>query len=265
MSRLASNQLNIKMRLERSFANDLRKIYVNEANYVAELAKNNIVPDKFKNQEKLERAIKNHLKRVRSQMTESEFTTRAFNAYELVMVNKIYKDCVNSFNKLAQTAKLKGNKVNDQLSFNDKEIIALGRVCFEEDSKTWLSYMLMLIPIRVNIVSNVQTQEVYEGQRQIAALEDENETDDYETISPEAAGSSVAIGTIAGLYFLTGTKTWKSIFGATTRDAHAAADGQTVKITDPFIINGQPMMYPGDSRNATPDNFMNCHCSVKYN
>lgn len=265
MSRLASNQLNIKMRLERSFANDLRKIYFNEANYVAELAKNNIAPDRFKNTSNLERAINNHLKRVRTRMKETKFTKRAFNVYESIMFERIYKDCVNSFNKLAQTAKRNEVKASNQLSFGEKEIITLGRVCLEEESQDWLSFMFMLIPVRTNLIANVQTQEVYEGERQIQALEDENDTDEYETITPEGAGNGVAWGTLATVYLLTATKTWKSIFGATTRDAHAQADGQTVNISDPFIINGQPMMYPGDSRTATPDNFMNCHCSVQYN
>ena len=44
---------------------------------------------------------------------------------------------------------------------------------------------------------------------------------------------------------------------------HVSADGQTVPITEPFIVSGEPLMYPGDrSRGATAGNLINCRCTV---
>ncbi|HEX7040831.1 MAG TPA: hypothetical protein VF202_11980 [Trueperaceae bacterium] len=44
---------------------------------------------------------------------------------------------------------------------------------------------------------------------------------------------------------------------------HASADGQTVPVDQPFIVSGEPLMYPGDrSRGASAGNLINCRCSV---
>lgn len=61
------------------------------------------------------------------------------------------------------------------------------------------------------------------------------------------------------------TKTWSTIMDGRERDDHAEADGMTVGIDDPFYVGGSQLMYPGDiSLNASPDQIINCRCSVKY-
>lgn len=56
------------------------------------------------------------------------------------------------------------------------------------------------------------------------------------------------------------TKTWRAVF-VNTRDCHAAADGQTVPVSEPFIVCGQQMMRPGDATlGASLSNIINCQC-----
>jgi|GEM_PF-5489294 len=44
---------------------------------------------------------------------------------------------------------------------------------------------------------------------------------------------------------------------------HVAAEGQKVPIDKPFIVSGEPLMYPGDrSRGASAGNIVNCRCTV---
>lgn len=44
---------------------------------------------------------------------------------------------------------------------------------------------------------------------------------------------------------------------------HRSADGQTVPIDQPFIVSGEPLMFPGDrSRGASPGNVINCRCTI---
>jgi len=44
---------------------------------------------------------------------------------------------------------------------------------------------------------------------------------------------------------------------------HLSADGQTVPVDAPFIVSGEPLMYPGDrSRGASAGNLINCRCTV---
>jgi uncharacterized protein with gpF-like domain len=45
------------------------------------------------------------------------------------------------------------------------------------------------------------------------------------------------------------------------RVSHWEADGQTVPINEPFIINGYKMMFPlDDSMGAPIDEIINCRC-----
>lgn len=56
------------------------------------------------------------------------------------------------------------------------------------------------------------------------------------------------------------TKTWVSaLLPNRTRDAHAAAHGQTVPLRGLFEVGGEHMAFPGDP-NASPGNIINCLC-----
>jgi hypothetical protein len=55
------------------------------------------------------------------------------------------------------------------------------------------------------------------------------------------------------------TKRWVTRRDERVRPAHAGADGQTVPVSEPFIVGGYSMMHPGD-RNAPIDLTVNCRC-----
>jgi len=57
------------------------------------------------------------------------------------------------------------------------------------------------------------------------------------------------------------TKTWVAILDDRTRPWHEEADGQTVGVDEPFVVNGEELMMPrDDSLGASPDNLINCRC-----
>ncbi len=57
------------------------------------------------------------------------------------------------------------------------------------------------------------------------------------------------------------THTWVSMRDERVRVSHWEADGQTVPINEPFIVNGHKMMFPGDdSLDAPIDEIINCRC-----
>jgi HK97 family phage portal protein len=57
-------------------------------------------------------------------------------------------------------------------------------------------------------------------------------------------------------------KTWISALQpGRTRDAHAAAHGQTVGLNEMFLVDGENLMYPGDPQ-GSPGNVINCLCSA---
>jgi uncharacterized protein with gpF-like domain len=56
-------------------------------------------------------------------------------------------------------------------------------------------------------------------------------------------------------------KEWIASFDDRTRDAHAEADGQIVMQSDPFLVGGEQLLYPGDPAGSS-ENVINCRCSV---
>ncbi len=62
-----------------------------------------------------------------------------------------------------------------------------------------------------------------------------------------------------------GAKRWDSVGDDLMRDWHADADSQIVSIDEPFDVNDEELMYPGDtSLGATASNIANCRCSANY-
>lgn len=59
-------------------------------------------------------------------------------------------------------------------------------------------------------------------------------------------------------------KAWLTSGGGNVRDAHAQAGedyppSKPVEISEPFIVDGEELMYPGDE-SGSPGNVINCHC-----
>jgi len=53
-------------------------------------------------------------------------------------------------------------------------------------------------------------------------------------------------------------KIWHCSFVPDSREEHMQADGQTVRLDEPFIVGGEPMMFPGEGGSA--GNVCNCLC-----
>lgn len=58
-------------------------------------------------------------------------------------------------------------------------------------------------------------------------------------------------------------KMWVTVEDERTRESHSHADGQKVDIDQPFDINGEALMYPGD-QTASPSETINCRCVMIY-
>lgn len=58
-------------------------------------------------------------------------------------------------------------------------------------------------------------------------------------------------------------KTWHAKDDSATRLGHKRADGQTVFINQPFIVNMEALMAPGDP-SGSPSNVINCRCKPSF-
>ncbi len=54
-------------------------------------------------------------------------------------------------------------------------------------------------------------------------------------------------------------KQWLTSGNANVREEHLAADKQIVPIDEPFLVGGEELMFPGDTK-GSPENVINCHC-----
>lgn len=60
-------------------------------------------------------------------------------------------------------------------------------------------------------------------------------------------------------------KTWDAILDDRVRLWHAEADGQEKPLTEPFVVNGELLNFPGDmSLGASLNNIVNCRCEAAY-
>ena len=60
-------------------------------------------------------------------------------------------------------------------------------------------------------------------------------------------------------------KTWATMGDDRVRPAHIAADGQRQFLTDPFVVGGELLPYPGSSAlGASAGNTVRCRCSALY-
>lgn len=253
MSRVASNQLNKKRRLERAFANELRKLYKKEAKYAARAGYAYVG---FHYSDELEDIVGRFFKRIRLNKLRknNDWLEKSYNTYQSIRFDVVLNDLKQSFNKMANSIQY---TEKFSMDFSNDKVFTFAE---EDEEDTWLDKMFAIIPARAVLISNVETQETYEA----TSLMNNMNTDEQRP-EPELAGSSIATGTLAAVYISTRTKTWRSTLASNARSSHVSADGQTVNISEPFIVQGEELMYPGDRSKASPSNFMNCYCSVQYN
>jgi hypothetical protein len=60
-------------------------------------------------------------------------------------------------------------------------------------------------------------------------------------------------------------KIWVDTPDGRTRDAHVGAGGQKRRLNEPFTVDGEKLMHPGDSSmGASAENLVNCRCHLFY-
>jgi SPP1 gp7 family putative phage head morphogenesis protein len=75
-----------------------------------------------------------------------------------------------------------------------------------------------------------------------------------ETGAAYGAGRDTAMRS-AGIEY----KQWLTSGNGNVRPAHLDAEGQTVRIEEPFNVGGEDLMHPGES-GGSAENVINCHC-----
>lgn len=77
-----------------------------------------------------------------------------------------------------------------------------------------------------------------------------------------AAANAAGLAQVRALR-LEGTKTWEAVGDERTRPWHRDADGQTVDITEKFMVGGEAMDQPLDGAGSA-GNVVNCRCTASF-
>lgn len=105
------------------------------------------------------------------------------------------------------------------------------------------------------VVAQFETQEAAENTKHVTARTMAGESPPgAEVLPPVPAGDVIIID-----------KTWLTEQDDRVRAHHADAEGQRRPVDEPFIVNDQRLMFPGDTNdNATLDNVIGCRCTGLY-
>lgn len=104
---------------------------------------------------------------------------------------------------------------------------------------------------RVNNIATTITQDAAEGTK-------------YTEIQTLIASGTTVNGTDLSSA-MSQEKEWNSVLDGKTRPAHVVADGQRRPLDEPYDVDGEQLMYPGDiSLGATPRNTNHCRCGSQY-
>lgn len=125
-------------------------------------------------------------------------------------------------------------------------------------------------PHWASVVSNILASVKRIPHNLMARLLHEEPHDDSEThqeiadrIAPTLATAAYNVNVLQELVaFDLPYKEWVTKHDDRVRPTHRAADGQRVPLSAPFLVGGQYLQYPADSRTAAIELWFNCRCVI---
>ena len=117
--------------------------------------------------------------------------------------------------------------------------------------------------LRVSLAEAItEGEDVLKAAARVDAIMGERIRSSAEAIARTEVGTAVNGGQVEGWRQdgTVGGKRWLSAIDDRTREAHVAAHDQAVGIDEPFVVDGEEGMYPGDFPSAA--NVVNCRCTM---
>lgn len=266
-NRRARRNLALKLVLEKEFLPSLRR-YFDDIRRLAmrNFRDTNIPPDQtlFENKtqnllrlhyRRVVKAFKNEMRLFISNGKKSDATTQENDLTDKIMAIFILTQSDARANQINKT-NLKN--INDSFIEAQRELIADERPITPAETEKIANRKLKdKFKGREDTIALTETQFVAEKTKRVeASVLSRARNGDIDIVS-------AANGTITAAPDL--TKEWVAILDELTRDSHAQADGQIVTANDPFVVQGELLMEPGDtSLGASASNTIGCRCSALY-
>lgn len=239
-----------KMRLEIPFAKDIRRILkAISDDFYNEYIRSGTVIDVNAYRDDLNAALKKNYRNIMAKFKNNLRSEKAINEN----IEGTLKQYIDT-HSVAQTGLIL-NTTNELLNEDLRgSIFALAESGQELTNEniadlTWKKNSARVAG-RANTIATTETQNMAETTKQ-------TEADELAIAGAVVAGVTIAQNILK--------KRWSAFLDEKTRANHAIADGQVRNITQPFIVNGQLLNYPGDSSlGASAGNVVNCRCWVTY-
>lgn len=266
-TRRARRNLALKIVLEKEFTPSLQRYFDDVRRAAIRNFRDNAGPPNLTILgDKTEKLLKRHYRRVvktfrnemRLYISDGNFNSDDLSEKEEAAINQIMAIFIANQSQVraGQINRTNIKDINDSFAEAQEELIR------DERSVT---------PAAVLIIANRKMKDKFKGREGTIALTETQyvaeKTKRVESAVVSRDGDIDVISIVGGTIQSSpkSKKEWASRLDERTRDAHAQAEGQTVPANDPFIVNGERLMEPGDtSLGASPSNIINCHCSALY-
>lgn len=260
----ANQDFAVKMKLERTFRPEVRSIFNRMLkSFAAIVARTGLAPSATTFRPEWEGAIRKQFDRTQKTFTGTVIELNGKSLDKIAIKQEEEDESVFPFALLAWADKNAPKDADQITRTNQKnydDSLSQARTILQQEEEAFGNRDLALAASailkrklngRTEAITSFETQSSAEATKLI-------EAEVVSGIGPSVLGPP-------GFILVTTLKVWRTIGDKLVRDIHKAVNGQIKKITEPFIVNGQQLMNPGDtSRGATAENVINCRCSAIY-
>jgi hypothetical protein len=254
----AAAQLQAKIRLERIFKKSIKRIFNAIAkDFATAVAVRGTPIDASIYKQVWMAALDTHYSRVqkiftgvalpqRKQRDDEEDNKKEILLLALLMWRKQQVDVQASY--IINTTR---NNMSEAIRIANEQFAADGRIpTHRELALAAVAVLKRRLAGRIDTIAITETQGAAESTK-FADAEVES------GITPRVLGGSAIVATTK--------KTWITMGDSRVRPIHAVANGQTRALTEPFLVNGEYLMYPRDnSLGASYGNTARCRCEAMY-
>ena len=239
-----------KMRLEIPFAKDIRRLLkAISDDFYNEYIRSGTVIDVNEYTDDLNAALKKNYRNIANKFKNNLLSEKGINE-NIEASLKTYID-THSFRQTGLILDTTNELLNRDLQGSIITLSESGQELTNENvaDLTWKKNSARAAG-RAKTIAETETQNMAETTKQ-------TEADELAIAGAVIAGVTVANQVLK--------KRYNANLDEKVRISHAIADGQIRRITEPFIVNGELMMYPSDtSLGASAANTVNCRCFVTY-
>lgn len=236
-----------------------------------EATRNSLIPDTRK---KIGRAFKEEAKSLINELYETESTEKLIGEMD-VLLAALFLSLENTLKSVYADVSVKfGRAILRKLP---EQIVPQRNVLSIVEQEA-LSYLDEIVSDKIDLIHSTTSKRVVSAIH--SAVEDGADLDGIAKAINKELSDKARLNTIAETETIAAAnigaqkaaansgyelkKRWVTQLDSRVRDHHSFAHGQEKHIDEPFIVMGEKLEFPGDSRTASASNTINCRCVESY-